>query len=112
MALPGTTARGSGHAGALRSLPRHHRHWLPFPRFASRLRKGAGEGSCVCRQLMDTRRPALTRRGEQQDANNAAKARWNCEMERPGKAQGRGKRQLAWGSTDTQGLQLSHFQTN
>lgn len=28
------------------------------------------------------------------------------------KTHNRGKGQLAWGSTDTQGLQLSHFQTN
>lgn len=53
MALPGTTAPRQGlwaRRGTM--LPANTLQALAaFPRFAGRLRKGTGDGSCVCREL-------------------------------------------------------------
>lgn len=70
-------------------------------------------GHCHCSAWISGEILPLTCRGGQQDANNTAKTPpWKCEMESPGMHREGGKRQLAWGSTDMQGVQLSHFQTN
>uniref|UniRef100_A0A8U8AYX1 Uncharacterized protein n=1 Tax=Geospiza parvula TaxID=87175 RepID=A0A8U8AYX1_GEOPR len=103
MALPGTTAPRQGLWACWGiALPAKTAQALAaFPRFASRLRKGAGDGSRVYRQLKPAQDTVTSQHGHretlpptchggQQDANNTAKTPWKCEMESPGNAQGRG----------------------